>query len=86
MATFIADAAGQIAIGVQHGDFEVVIRANALDGVPFAPGATVELDDARLAAILAELLAPFGAVGVPIDEHRQSSHSHGNDPALPERG
>jgi len=82
MATFIADAAGQIAIGVQHGELTAVVHANALDGVPFAPGATVELDDARLSAILAELLAPFGAVGVPIDEHRQSSDPYGDDPKV----
>jgi hypothetical protein len=75
MATFIADAAGQIAIGVQHGDLEAVIHANALDGVPFAPGATIEIDDARLATILEKVLAPFGATGVPIDVDRLASHS-----------
>lgn len=71
MATFIADETGQIAIEVEQGELRAVVRANALDGVPFEPGQTVEIDDARLAKILAELLAPFGVAEVPIDEHRQ---------------
>jgi hypothetical protein len=83
MATFTADATGHIAIGVERGELHAIVRANALDGKPFAPGETVEIDDARLAAILDELLAPFGAAGVPIDEHRQPPDPHRDDPALP---
>lgn len=83
MATFIAGADGQISIGITRGELHAVVHANALDGKPFAPGETVEIDDARLAAILAELLAPFGAVGVPIDEHRQSPDHDMHDPEIP---
>jgi hypothetical protein len=83
MATFIADETGHIAIEVQQGELHGTVRANALDGKPFEPGQTVEIADDRLAAILAELLRPFGAAEVPIDEHRQPPDPHGDDPALP---
>ena len=83
MAMFIAGATGHIAIGVERGETTIVVRANALDGVPFVPGETIEIGDARLAAILEQLLAPFGATGVPIDEHRQPPDHDMHDPALP---
>jgi hypothetical protein len=83
MASFLADATGHIAIGVQQGELHAVVRANALDGTPFEPGQTVEIADDRLAAMLSELLRPFGVAEVPIDEHRQSPDPRLHDPALP---
>lgn len=83
MATFIADRDGVIAIGIERGKFHAVAHANALDGVPFAPGQTVEIDDDRLVGILDQLLAPFCVSGVPIHVDRLAFDPHGDDPAVP---
>lgn len=53
MATFTADAQGIIRIPLPNdiGSFGV----RGMDGQSFAPGATVEIDDERLARVIAQL-------------------------------
>lgn len=60
MATFVADAQGVVrAPFVLDDGTRGSVGLRGQDGALFAPGAAVEVDDARLAELIATLTAPL---------------------------
>lgn len=67
----VADQDGKVWIAVDEGELHATFALNADQGVPFASGQEVEIADERIALVIRQLLAPFGAQSVPVEESPQ---------------
>ncbi len=62
------DEAGKVWITVNQGQIQATFAIGAVDGVPFAPWADVEIDDERIKSVAEQLLSSFGATSMAITE------------------